>query len=659
MAWLISVCLLCLQISLGLQQQCPEGEDESFAVVTGYVFSSPGGDSVLATKSGILSLAECLSECKSDATCQSVNYETGLCVLFAKKPDSQEALTKSQFPVFSTFAEKICVRKTTCSRAWSVEVIQGEELKAPVSSRHTAKSIEECYNICLTHTEHVCRSATFVQETSECALSEMDRFTVSSLSGPVMETKAGTYYIESNCVNEPVKMCDFTEMKGRILKTVDAVVQEVETQQQCRQLCLADKDFRCHSFDYSDTGPKVCRLSHHASQSLQDIEEPYLQTEGAVTHQMTSCYNITIDCRSDDMVAKVQTNKLFDGKVYAKSRPNSCVTDVHNSMEFEITLGYHELGCDVKQTGPGKFSSDIIIQHHDQIVTGQDLGLSVRCSYNLQNRSVGHGVELAVSGEPEPAGSEEASFVISPTVTMRITDRKGQDVRTAQVGDALSLRFQILDHDSPYQIFVRELIALDGVDSSEILLVDSLGCPTDPTIMGPISTVSETGQAQILEAPFDAFKFPTSDVVQFKALVTPCLPICEPVACQVEDYYGMVRKVDSFGRKKRQVSTRGKEEVVIQTIRIEDKFKFNDLSSTDDVRAIKEEMFIETEKKLCVDSTDILITASSFIAIQLFLAVACIFMWHRLRFSSADTTTNSCSSTMINPQPWFRFYRLT
>ena len=79
-----------------------------------------------------------------------------------------------------------------------------------------------------------------------------------------------------------------------------------------------------------------------------------------------------------------------------------------------------------------------LFQHHDQIVTGQDLGLSVRCSYNLQNRSIGHGVELAVSGEPEPAGSEEASFVISPTVTMRITDRKGQDVRTAQVGDALS-----------------------------------------------------------------------------------------------------------------------------------------------------------------------------------------------------------------------------
>lgn len=217
------------------------------------------------------------------------------------------------------------------------------------------------------------------------------------------------------------------------------------------------------------------------------------------------------------------------------------------------------------------------LQHHDQIVTGQDIGLSVRCSYDLQNRSVGQGIELAMApavgsesgdgaladgsengidgGASAANGVEETAFVISPTVMMRITNRAGGDIHAAQVGDPLSLRFHILDDRSPYEIFVRQLIALDGVDASEILLIDDDGCPTDPAIMGPISAVRDptasklaTGTVKILEAPFDAFKFPTSDIVQFKALVTPCLPKCEPINCNVVGHNGAVRRADSFGR---------------------------------------------------------------------------------------------------------------
>ncbi|KAJ8952870.1 hypothetical protein NQ318_006486 [Aromia moschata] len=82
--------------------------------------------------------------------------------------------------------------------------------------------------------------------------------------------------------------------------------------------------------------------------------------------------------------------------------------------------------------------------------------------------------------------SEEVT-VDSPNVAMKITDRNGEDImQSAEVGDPLALRFEILDKNSPYEIFVRELVAMDGVDSSEIVLIDSDGCPTDHFIMGPI-----------------------------------------------------------------------------------------------------------------------------------------------------------------------------
>ena len=34
-----------------------------------------------------------------------------------------------------------------------------------------------------------------------------------------------------------------------------------------------------------------------------------------------------------------------------------------------------------------------------------------------------------------------------------------------------------------------------------------------------------------LKTKFDAFKFPSSDTVQFQALVTLCMPTCAPVKC--------------------------------------------------------------------------------------------------------------------------------
>lgn len=89
-------------------------------------------------------------------------------------------------------------------------------------------------------------------------------------------------------------------------------------------------------------------------------------------------------------------------------------------------------------------------------------------------------------------------IVDSPNVAMKITDRKGQDVmQSAEVGDPLALKFEIIDKNSPYEIFVRELVAMDGVDSSEIVLIDSDGCPTDHFIMGPLYKSNQSGKVCI------------------------------------------------------------------------------------------------------------------------------------------------------------------
>lgn len=260
---------------------------------------------------------------------------------------------------------------------------------------------------------------------------------------------------------------------------------------------------------------------------------------------------MTIECKSGDMTAFVKTSSLFNGKVYAKGSPVNCMVDVDNALDFSITMAYNDLECGVERVEPGVYNNEVVVQHHDRIVTSDDLGLDLTCQYDLSNKSVSNTVDLTITGEIAPSLYEE-SVVDSPNVVMRVEDASGTNTKTATVGDPLSLVFEILDEDSPYEIFVRDLVALDGATDTELLLIDARGCPADPSIMSEMRRDVENNKT--LLSSFDAFRFPTSQMVQFRALVTPCMPKCEPVVCDILDYTGQTRNVESYGRKKRWTS---------------------------------------------------------------------------------------------------------
>lgn len=573
-------------INIGsLPFECPHGLT-SFELVTGYVLTSPS-DSVTMVP-GILQLSDCIERCQKNSTCKSLNFETGLCVLLSTAvADRTTVLTPSQFPVFTIFAQKICISdiQNRCTKGWAFERVLGFELKGKEQKKIQVQSRLECMQACLSERDFECRSSNYDTENGDCSLSDMDRASIV----PTHDMKMRTYgpsggsveYIENNCVDEPKKLCDFRPIEGKILKTVDFVYQNVKSVDECREKCLSSP-YRCHSFDLGDPSMpnRVCRTSHLDKYSLAHIEDAYLQVPGSITYELHSCYNVTIMCRSREMIARVRTSKVFDGKIYSKSKPNLCVNDIHNSLEFEIAMRYQDVDCDVKEVQQGHFSSDIVIQHHDMIVTTKDLGLSIHCKYDLSNRSITNNVNLAVDGDVDATDSQSA-IVSSPNVTMRITDRMGSNIQSAQVGDPLMIRFEIVEATSPYEIFVRELVAIDGQDQSEILLIDSNGCPTDAAIMGSMTKTGDDRKA--LEGPFDAFKFPTSETVQFRALVTPCLPTCEPVICNVRNYDGSSREMDSFGRRRRRrsiasssnIDSNEEEILVAKAIQIKDKFEFN------------------------------------------------------------------------------------
>ncbi|EDV43821.1 uncharacterized protein Dana_GF18669 [Drosophila ananassae] len=608
-----------------------------FEIVTGYVFSAP--EKLMDSLPGTLMLTDCLETCRNNKTCQSVNYETGLCVFFSAHADQLPgALTKSQFPVFTIYGQKSCLSAKPCSRAWYVDRVQNYKLKTEVKRTVSVASRRECFELCLSENEFTCRSANYERVSGACELSELDRLTLAGSNA--FQITEGSDYLENHCVEEPNKLCEFKRLPGRILKTVDSVYQEVSSIDECRELCL-NSPYRCHSYDYNDTGDMVCRLSHHSRATLVDVQEPFLDVPEASSYELASCYNVTIECGGGDMLARIRTSKLFNGKVYAKGSPKSCSVDVKSALDFELRMNYHDLECNVRQSSAGRYVNDIIIQHHDMIVTSSDLGLALACQYDLTNKSVSNGVDLDVRGDILPALSEEV-IVESPNVIMRITSRDGSDMmRSAEVGDPLALKFEIVDEQSPYEIFIRELVAMDGVDNSEITLIDSNGCPTDHFIMGPIYKASLSGK--VLLSNFDAFKFPSSEVVQFRALVTPCMPSCEPVQCEQEDTSGEFRSLLSYGRKKRSLNStvdlpRTRRDIdtskksapsdmlLVQSIQITDKFGFKqDKQESGDYYDGNETSFTANEEGhgFCVNAIGLITAATIFLLTQL----AVIAIW--------------------------------
>jgi hypothetical protein len=152
-------------------------------------------------------------------------------------------------------------------------------------------------------------------------------------------------------------------------------------------------------------------------------------------------------------------------------------------------------------------------------------------------------------------------------------------------------------------------VAVDGVDTSDIMLIDSQGCPTDVNIMGFVSKspvlpgqsqstatsgVQSAGRA--LEIPFDAFKFPTSDTVQFRALVTPCLNACEPVFCVASNYDGRQLEQNSYGRRRRRRS-------ISSSNRYDATFSSTTTSSLSSVGAPDEELVLVQSIKI-IDSME-------------------------------------------------------
>ena len=193
---------------------------------------------------------------------------------------------------------------------------------------------------------------------------------------------------------------------------------------------------------------------------------------------------------------------------------------------------------------------------------------------------------------------------------------------------------------------------MDGSTDTELLLIDADGCPTDSSIMGEVYRSEKSNRISL--SSFDAFRFPTSEVVQFRAMITPCLPKCEPVVCDVLDYTGQTKSVDSYGRRKRSVmssyvelmtrkrrAVKPEEMLVVQSLKIVDRYGKKDGEKSPrenngydflDEDLLSGAGIIEPE---CLDKTSMISGAVIFLAAQLVIVILFAMIWRRNQRNSS------------------------
>lgn len=93
------------------------------------------------------------------------SYEL-LLIVFNIKCLFSGALTKSQFPVFTIYAQKSCLSIRPCSRAWCIDRVQNYKLNGFIKRSTTANSRQDCFEMCLGENEFTCRWVNIHKHTS-------------------------------------------------------------------------------------------------------------------------------------------------------------------------------------------------------------------------------------------------------------------------------------------------------------------------------------------------------------------------------------------------------------------------------------------------------------------------------------------------------------
>ncbi|XP_076355850.1 uncharacterized protein LOC143249601 isoform X2 [Tachypleus tridentatus] len=452
--------------------------------------------------------------------------------------DNSDALTSSPL---MTYFEKICLKDRPCEKLWTFERLPGYELQeSPEREIPNVNRRKDCEDFCLNERQFLCRSATYFYQSRNCRLfSETRRTRPKSF----LRATGVADYLENQCAPEP-STCQYRDFLDRFFPKIDRLLRTFSLPE-CQIRCDEERGFTCRAVNF-ETITRDCALCSDDSTALEDGQNNLQFRRNSVFSEKGTCEQVSVQCTEQDMLLTLNFQSPFNGRVYAKGNPTQCfvVGQGQSTLQFAISLGSR---CGTRKEESKVYANEVVVQQHPIIVMDTDKTIRVVCSFETGERTI----TMDVFGRNGEKGMEvttrrpSISSIVTntappPNVAMRILDPSGRDAHVVGLGDELELRIDLTDPSTAFAIFARNLYARSS-NGESLFLLDSNGCPTDPTIF-PALQLNMRDQKSLI-GNFKAFRFPSTGRVNFEVQIRFCQDRCDPVRC--------ANNVQSYGRRKR------------------------------------------------------------------------------------------------------------
>ncbi|XP_034943908.1 uncharacterized protein [Chelonus insularis] len=566
----------------------------------------------------------------------------------------------------SIFFHKICLKEVlqqcNIDRLWQVQRTLGAILiDAAANWLPDVMTRSQCYQQCLA-AGPACKSAQFQTSkplaigdvNGKCALLSIQRGT------RPQAYRASMYrdeYLETECHKlSNTDYCSYAEFKNMTLPYSDIKLSNLN-ERQCEERCNAANDgFICRGFtvNYEIQDSPVCLL--HSDDTISAGVSSLIKRNNVVYREREPCLNLKVSCGNTSLIIELNTPEPFVGRLYANKYSDTCnvqgngsnatILELKLPSKDQIAMGNLDCGIlpafaidDDNQTRTAVWVT-VVVQFNPIIQRQGDQSLRVGCTLDSgevphpRNVTVGSSFSfLDVDAGLPPVTGTVFNTTDPPLVIMKILNNDMNEITSAELGQRLTLKIEIIPPNGPYDISAGHLVASSASGQDSILLLDEMGCPTDPKIFPGLHKDPTDNRSLI--STFTAFKFPESYRVKFNVIVRFCLTYCEPPICRNDIIY--------LAKPKRAITTisainPNSTNGTIDELSLESFLTVRDAKvAADPLRAGKgpDTVLIAGEQSmdglLCVNAALALGLLIFWLIVQILLTVTCIYVIRRYR----------------------------
>ncbi|KAG1649564.1 Cuticlin-1 [Nymphon striatum] len=452
------------------------------------------------------------------------------------RPSNDIITTEQKASVFN----KMCLSAKICSKAWSFERVPNHILFGYDTRVHMdISTVHECQDLCLNEAAFQCISGEYDYIGRRCYLSTESRRTQPASFRPATTS---IDYFENQCIQDN-SGCQYEEKSGVDLGFADLKMPAV-TEVQCQDMCDQSQSFICRSFTF-DVEKNECRLS--SDDTLSAGVRALVKSPSTRYYQRTNCLDLKLLCTTEAMIVTLHSREPFTGRIYAKTIPGKCEVSGRGKdttrLSMPLVATSMDSVCGIVAEGDGRYSNTVVVQHHPLIQRRGDREIKLLCLFESSSRTVSNSYSVVSNGLGSSATATVNATAPSPSIRLRITDKKGRDIKGTKLGAEIYLRIEI-DDTSAFGIFARDLQAHSGNRGDSLTLLDENGCPVDPSIFPGLKKLENS---KTLQGKFEAFKFSEDVVVRFTLNVQFCITDCQPAQCPTG--------ITSYGKKRKKRQT--------------------------------------------------------------------------------------------------------